>query len=226
MPKKTSVKKAVQILSLEPVYQLWGWILLVWSLYRYFFRFPEWTDELVLKPLIFVGPVLWYLYKKEKRKIDSIGITKRNFFKAFYIGIAFGIVFALEGIFANIFKNGKFTVMPIQALKDYGLFTLFILSFATSITEEILNRGFLFGRIWEFKKNLAYAVLISTLLFVLLHVPALVTTLKFTGIDLVIFFFTNFILSMTNCYLYYATDSLVAPILVHLFWNMTVALYL
>jgi membrane protease YdiL (CAAX protease family) len=49
---------------------------------------------------------------------------------------------------------------------------------------------------------------------------------KLQGVTLVIFFLTDFILAAANSMLFATTGSLVAPILVHLFWNMTVALYL
>ncbi len=103
---------------------------------------------------------------------------------------------------------------------------LILLSLATAFSEELLSRGFIFNRIHEKTKNLPYASFISTLLFVLLHVPILVTTLKFQGVTLILFFATDFILGMANSLLFYNTGSLVAPILVHIFWNMTVALYL
>ena len=212
--------------SLEPVYQLWGWILLTWSLYRYFFKLPEAVDEFVAKPLIFVLPVLWYVLKKEKRDLTTLGLTTKNLFTSLYVGLGFGFVFALEGIAANAIKYGKIQINPIAAFEQYGLVVLLILSVATAFSEELLNRGFLFGRILEKTKSLPYASLLSTVLFVLLHVPILVTTLKLQGMTLVLFFITDFILGMANSLLFFNTRSLLAPILVHVFWNMTVALYL
>lgn len=212
--------------SLEPVFQLWGWILLTWSLYRYFFKLPEAVDEFIAKPLVFVLPVLWYVLKKEKRNLVTLGMTTKNLFMSLYVGLGFGFVFALEGIAANAIKYGKIQINPIAAFEQYGLITLLILSVATAFSEELLNRGFLFGRILEKTKSLPYASLLSTVLFVLLHVPILVTSLKLQGMTLVLFFMTDFILGLANSLLYYNTRSLLAPILVHVFWNMTVALYL
>ncbi len=212
--------------SIESVYQLWGWILLAWSLYRYFVKFPEWADELMFKPLIFVAPVLWYVRKVEKRTLASLGLTRKNFFTGLYIGLGFGFVFALEGIAANAIKYGKIQINPIAAIEQYGLVVLLLLSAATAFSEEFLNRGFLFTRILDKTKSLPYASLLSTVLFVLLHVPILVTSLKLHGTVLVLFFVTDFVLGLANSLLFYNTGSLVAPILVHVFWNMTVALYL
>ncbi len=212
--------------TLEPVFQLWGWILLAWSLYRYFLKLPEWVDEFIAKPLVFVAPVLWYVLKKEKKRLESIGLTMKNFFPSLYTGIGLGFLFALEGIVANAIKYGHINIVPIAALQQYGLVTLLVLSVATAFSEEVLNRGFLFNRILEKKKSLPYAVFVSTLLFVLLHVPILVTSLKLQGMTLVLFFVTDIILGVATSMLFYRFRSLVAPILVHVFWNMTVALYL
>lgn len=216
----------VKHISLTPVFRLWAWILLFWSLYRYFVHLPEWADEFLIKPLVFVAPVLWYVIVKERRRLSSLGLTTKYLFTSIYIGLGFGFVFALEGLAANAIKYGKLTIAPIAAFGEYGLVVLLLLSLATAISEELLSRGFLFTRLYEKTKNLPYASILSTLMFVSLHVPILVTSLKLQGVTLVLFFVTNLVLGFANGLLMYNTGSLVAPILVHLFWNMTVALYL
>lgn len=212
--------------TLEPVYQVWGWVLLLWSLYRYFLKLPEWVDELIFKPLVFLGPALYYVRKIEKRTFGSVGLSTNNFFRSIYIGLGFGFVFAIEGIAANAVKYGSVNISPLQVVDQYGLIPLLVLSAATAFSEELLSRGFLFSRIYEKTKNMPYASLVSTILFVILHVPILVTSLKLQGMTLVLFFVTDFILGMANSLLYFHTGTLVAPILVHIFWNLTVALYL
>lgn len=223
---KGKVKQKAQQLGLSRVYQLWGWVLLIWSLYRYFLRLPEWVDEFIAKPLAFVAPVWWFVTRVEKRKLASLGLTGKNFFTSLYIGLGFGLVFALEGVAANAIKYGRLQINPIAAVGQYGLILILVLSLATAFSEELLSRGFLFSRILEKTKSLPYASFLSTVLFVLLHVPILVTALKLQGIVLVLFFVTDFVLGLANSLLFYNTGSLVAPILVHIFWNMTVALYL
>lgn len=222
MPAK---KVASPVSSLTSVYRLWAWVLLAWALYRYFTNFPEWLDEFIFKPIVFVGPVIWYVLKVEKQKLSSIGLTMRNFFTSIYIGLGFGVIFAIEGVVTHMVKYGKLDVTPIGAFQTYG-FYLIIISFATAFSEELISRGFVFNRIYEKTKNLPWAAVLSSFMFMGLHVPILLTTNKLTGMTLVLFFVTDFVLSLANSLLYYNTGSLVAPILVHVFWNMTVALYL
>lgn len=222
MANKT-VRKIVATLS--PM-QVWAFLALAWALYRYFFHFPEWADEFIFKPLVFVLPVMWFVRKIEKRPLSSLGITGKNLFPSLYIGLGFGFVFALEGLAANAIKYGSIQIRPIEALSQYGMGFLLLMSLATAFSEELLSRGFVLNRMLEKTKNLPYSSFISTALFVLLHVPILVTMHKLQGMTLVLYFATDAILGLANSLLFYNTSSLVAPILVHIFWNMTVALYL
>lgn len=210
----------------ESTYRVWGWIVLIWALYRYFVHLPEWADEFIFKPMVFVVPLFWYLKNREKRSVESIGITGKNLFSSIYIGLGFGFVFAIEGLMANAIKYGKLQILPIAAFEQYGLGMLLMLSAATAISEEVLSRGFVFSRLIEGKKGLMYAAFVSTLMFVVLHIPILAFSSKLQGTALLLFFVTDFVLGFANSLLLYNTGSLVAPILVHIFWNMTVALYL
>jgi membrane protease YdiL (CAAX protease family) len=210
----------------KTVIRMWAWILLAWGLYRYFIKLPEWTDEFFFKPLVFVVPVVWYVVKREKRTLESLGLTGKKFVNSLYIGFGFGMVFALEGVATNFIKNGTLAITPIAALAENGLIPLLIISLATAFSEEILNRGFIFKRLYEGTKNIVYSVGISACMFVFLHVPALVTSTHLTGPTLLLFIFTNVVIACINSLLFLSTGSLVAPILVHVFWNMTVALFL
>lgn len=208
------------------VYRFWAWQVLAWALYRYFLHLPEWVDELVAKPLVFVTPVLWYVLTREKRKLSDIGLTIANLPKSLLLGLGVGGAFVIEGIVMNIFKHGSLVITPTPTAAAIGIAPLFILTMATAFTEELLSRGFYFTRIYEGTKRLWYAAFMSTTLFVLFHIPILVTTLRFTGSTLIIFFWTTFIVGFVNSLLYDATKSLVAPLVVHIAWNMVVSLFL
>ncbi|MEK7533506.1 MAG: CPBP family intramembrane glutamic endopeptidase [Patescibacteria group bacterium] len=222
--KKITAASPVTIV--ESMYRVWGWIVLTWALYRYFFHLPEWADEFIFKPMVFVLPVLWYVKSREKATLASIGLTGKNLFTSIYIGLGFGFVFALEGLAANAIKYGKIEIVPIAAFEQYGMGMLILLSVATAFSEEVLSRGFVFSRLMKGNKGLMYSAFLSTLMFVVLHIPILAFGLKLQGVVLLLFFVTDFVLGFANALLLYNTGSLVAPILVHIFWNMTVALYL
>jgi len=220
-------EKPVGIFSahLEPIYQVWAWILLAWMLYRYFFKLPEWADEFIFKPIVFLGPVFWYVFKKEKKTPASIGLTWKKFFPSLYMGLGFGLIFAVEGVLTHVLKYGTTDFYQVSAFNKYG-YGLMIISLATAFSEETLTRGFLFNRLHIKTRKFFVSAVVGAMLFLCLHVPILVTSNKLQGMTLILFFATDIILSFANSMLFVMTGSIVSPVLVHLFWNMTVALYL
>jgi len=57
---------------------VWLVIFIVWSIYRFSFFFPEWIDELIIKPLVFLAPI-GYVLKKEKRTGQGSVLKKAIF---------------------------------------------------------------------------------------------------------------------------------------------------
>ena len=43
------------------LFLVYAFVLLAWWAYRYFTRFPEWADELIFKPLIWLTPMAIFL---------------------------------------------------------------------------------------------------------------------------------------------------------------------
>ena len=110
---------------IEPILRVWAWIAIVWMVYRYF-RFSEWTDEFVFKPLVLVAPVIWYVVKK-KRRLESIGLTLNNFYTSLYIGLGFGFI-CPRGTGCKRDEVWKIQIRPIGAFDQNGMVGLLVLS--------------------------------------------------------------------------------------------------
>lgn len=224
---------------MKEIIKVWFIVFILWTLYRILFKLPEAADELIAKPIIFI--LLPFALLKVKTIPGLAGYqsipglagyrlvpgfeNKKNIFEDILIGIASGFIFAFSAFIANRIKYGSFSFDPLLPLFGFWIFIYLALSLATSISEEILGRGFLFGEIKK-QKGVFKAAIISSFLMLVLHLPVLLLVLHLTGITLVVYLSTVFLLSIVNCYLYENRGSLVLPIFVHLFWNMTVALYL
>lgn len=213
----------------KQVFIVWFLIFIIWAIYRAYVIQPEWIDEFLVKPLVFAGPVLYLVLVREKKKLDELGLSAKpkDFMLDIYIGVVIGILFALEGIMANYVKNGKISFDPIMAaIGSGGIVSFLLINLSTSVWEEILGRGFLYKRLYQLSNNQMWASTFSSFLFLLLHIPILFTRLHLRGSSLIIYPISIMILSITNCYLFSMRKSLTLPILIHTFWNMTVALYL
>ncbi|MBI4990780.1 CPBP family intramembrane metalloprotease [Candidatus Gottesmanbacteria bacterium] len=211
------------------VYLVWFVIFLLWAFYRANFNLAEGVDEFLIKPLIFVLPVIFAVRFRERRRLSSLGIpaSPRDFFVDLYLGVVVGILFALEGLLANYLKYGKLSFGPVMALQiSGGVVPFLFVNLATSIWEEILGRGYLYQRLYEISKNQFGSAFTSGFLFLLLHIPIMFTRLHLTGISLLVYPVSILLLGITNSYILRWRGSLTLPILIHTFWNMTVALYL
>ena len=92
--------------------QLFCFLLVTWGFYRHIVKLPDYVEETVFKPLIWIVPVVWLVLVKEKRKLTSIGWTKDNLFTGIYLGLGLGTIFAVEGLVLNIIKYNGINFSP------------------------------------------------------------------------------------------------------------------
>src|SRR3989338_3431333 len=97
------------------VFLVWFGIFLVWSFYRANFFNPDWLDEFIIKPLVFILPVLIVNFFVERQGWAGIGLQMpfKSLLVDGYIGVVLGVLFAVEGMIANLVKYHAFTFTPI-----------------------------------------------------------------------------------------------------------------
>lgn len=205
---------------------LWAVILIAWAIYRTYFKLPEWFDEFIAKPVVFVLPVLVYIRSVEKKDIFSglyIDKNLKNFLKEFLISLGVGVVLLLTALFSIYLKTKNINL--ITNFPDFNQFGLIVLTaLATGITEEILSRGFVLKRLYEESKNTYSSAFFASILFFFLHVPILFASNKINGNLLLVFMATDLLLSMVTGLIMIQRRSLTVPILIHAFYNIILAL--
>jgi uncharacterized protein len=206
------------------VFIVWFLLFLFWSCYRFFFRFPEWFDEYLVKPLFWIGLVLFVVFSIEKRSLASIGLSGERLFRNIYIGLGIGTIFAIEGLVVNFIKYGRWSFIPSSSTYESFIFLL-ITSFVTGFVEELFSRGYLMSRLMEFLKSEVFANLISSILFVFIHIPIAVFVLHYSFLDLIIYLWTIFLLGLANGYIFARTKTIVAPTVSHALWNLSIVLF-
>jgi len=173
------------------------------------------VDELLIKPLLWLGPLAWL---GAKAVTFSPGDFRwREFSKDFLYGLGFCCLLVGEYALA-LTSQGK----GLTITRPPSLLTLFLTSLATGITEEIAFRGFLFRKIYAKTRHNLKANLLVSSLFLILHLPKVlfVNQASLTGVGE--FLLISGSLSLVNGYAFYTTKSLVAPITAHTFWNFLI----
>src|SRR5688572_3889862 len=97
MVAKTALVKNVTVYA--------TYLIIIWAFYRFLFQFPDEIEELVIKPIVWLLPLLHFI-KKEGFGISSLGFTFKNLFPAVYFSLGLGAVFVIEGLLTNYLKYG------------------------------------------------------------------------------------------------------------------------
>lgn len=215
-----------EVSTTQKALNLWAIILIVWSIYRANLKMPDWFDEFLAKPLIFILPVYYYITKIEKKNFfKEILIEKKQVIEDLLIGLGIGVIFVVSAVLGNFIKYKKLVLFSTPVSPQNILFLL-ILALATGISEEILSRGFVLKKLYDESKNILTSSFFASLLFFFLHVPILFTNIKITGGLLLLFMVTDISLSLVLSFIFLSRKSLVLPILVHAFYNLAITLFI
>jgi membrane protease YdiL (CAAX protease family) len=210
----------------QKVLNIWAIILIIWSIYRSSVKLPEWFDEFIAKPIIFILPVYYYISHIEKKNfIYNVGLKTKKIYSDILIGLVGGLLFYGTSVFTNYLRSGSLLLFN-KSIQWQSFLLIILTAFATAISEEILSRGFVFKRLYEESHNLLRSSFSASILFFLLHVPILFTNGKITGNFLLLVMVTDVLLSMINCALYVQRKSLVVPIFIHAFYNMSLLFFM
>jgi membrane protease YdiL (CAAX protease family) len=217
-----------QLSKTQKMLNVWAVVLILWSLYRTAnIAMPLWFDEFIAKPAVFILPVLWFIHKYEGTTIwEGLWLSKENIRSSLYYALGIGIFFAVTAAIGNISKYGHFSTNATLFSLSSSTFGMTIaITIATAISEEILSRGFVIKRLYEESKSVYGSAFLGSVLFLILHVPILFGDYKLSGPSIILLLSTNFILSFINSIVFIDRKNLLAPILIHAFYNIAILLY-
>lgn len=210
--------------SLKRIIGLYTFILVTWGLYRYLFKLPDEVEEIVLKPLLWIIPTI-ILVKRSKEKLSSLGWSTQNLFKSIYLGIGLGMVFAVEGFLANNLKYGGTELIAVSLNTPLLLWTSLLVSLVTAVSEETVFRGYIFSRLWQLTKNEFLANIISSIGWSLIHFPLTIFVLHYSPSQMLAYFILTFIFGSASSLIFARTGTIVAPVLLHVFWSWPINLF-
>jgi membrane protease YdiL (CAAX protease family) len=214
MSKKEAAIKHTTILA--------AYLLIVWGFYRLLFKLPEEIEELIIKPIIWLLPVI-YLVRKEGGNLSSVGITTKKLFPAIYFTLALGAVFAIEAVFINFVKYDGFEFAA--NIGEKALLTSLGISFVTAFSEEVSFRGYLFNRVWGALDNEWLANIITSVVWALVHVPIAIFVWKLSLTSALIYLFLTALFGVGSAFVFARTRNIFSSILLHILWQWPIILF-
>lgn len=211
-------KKRRGISHLEKALNIYGIVLIIWSLYRFYFKLtqPLWFDEFIAKPAIFILPV-WYFISRYERKSLAAGLHFHT--KSPVVDLIGGLL--IGSIF---FVISAFRSTGIQAAPQMILFFVAI-ALASSIAEEVVARGFVLNRLFDSNKNAILSSIYASILFFFLRVPILFLENRLEGSMLIQALAVNFVLSLVISLLFIYRRSLLFAVAIHFMYALSFYLF-
>ncbi len=200
----------------------------MWALYRWYFQtsLPLWMDEFITKPLVFILPIYLYIKHVEKKKfLHAVSLHRPLSKKSILTGVVIGIIFLVTGLISYYMKSQTLSMLTILSSLKIPLLMIILVSFATSISEEIVARGFVLKRLYEDSKNIYTSVIFTSILFFFMHIPILFTNENIVGPMLLQVMVTDLLFSFAESFLYLETKNLYLPILIHALYNISIYLF-
>lgn len=217
MPKpatKTSFVKNATIYS--------AYLIIVWAFYRFLFRFPDHIEELVIKPVVWLLPLIYYI-RKEGFGISSLGFTFKRLFPAIYLSIGLGAIFVLSAVVSNFLKYGSFNfganIGSTPLLASFGL------SFATAISEETAFRGYLFSRLLLATKNEWVSNILQTAVWTGIHVPIAFFVWDYSIYQGIIYLILTAMFGMGSAFIFSRTKNIWGSVFLHVLWEWPIILF-
>ena len=217
MPKPISKVEVIKEVTIYSTY-----LIIIWAFYRFLFQFPSDVEELFIKPVLWLVPIIYFLWK-EKSKISSIGLTFKNLFPSLYLSIGLGLVFVIEGLLTNYLKYKGFNfganIGPSPIWASLGL------SFVTAISEETSFRGFVFSRLAFALKNEWTANLAQTVIWTVIHIPIAFFVWGYTIPQGLVYLAITAIFGLGSAFIFARTGNVTGSIFLHVLWEWPIILF-
>lgn len=164
------------------------------------------TEASMLLSVLTPAVILLYF---ERRPFSDLGLTLKGHVRGLWYGLLVAMLLYLIG-FGLSLAMGEVEVTGFQ-FDPLNLLGTFVFCLLVALTEEIMMRGYILGRLLHTRMNKFLALFVSALLFALLHIfnpnVAFLPMLNLVIAGMLI----------GASYLY--TRNLCFPISLHLFWN-------
>lgn len=214
LPSKTSIIKDITIYA--------AYLIVIWAFYRFLFKFPDQVEELVIKPVLWLLPLFYFLHK-ERAGLASIGITLKNLFPSVYLSLGLGSVFVIEGLLSNYLKYGHLNFGA--NIGSFPLMSSLGLSFATAFSEETAFRGYIYSRLATVLKGQWTANIIQTILWTAIHVPIAFFIWEYTLTQGIVYLSITAIFGLGSAFIFSRTKNIFGSILLHVLWEWPIILF-
>ncbi len=205
-------KNKTTLIDLLKVYAV---IFLLWTLYRIFVHFPELVDEAIVKPLLWIVPVI-FMGK------NSLGLIVKSFKTTRSYNILFGLFIGILYFCLYTFLFSLRQGLPHLNPDHFSLFGMGIQAFiavCTGIVEELVFRRYFLGQCISVLNDRVISNIFVSILFALIHLPIIIFSYHYGIAEAVSYLSILTLSSFIYGLVYLHKKSVIASASTHAIWN-------
>lgn len=196
-------------------------LFVLWGVFRLLIRLPAAIEEAILKPLVFVGSVLWAERPKHAVRFFRSVWGHGSAWKGVAIGLAGGLGYVAFFVATATAVFGGITMGSSLATE---LWVSFVAStMFTALWDEWIFTGYFLGELQKMLRGSWTARFLTSVLFALTYLPILLFWYRFTGATLLYQLFLLSALGVGSMLLMASARTLWAPITARALWGIAVA---
>lgn len=221
MPQDKTQRPKRVVSQTQKAFNVWGIVLALWAFYRSSIGANSSIefDEFVLKPILFMVPVLYYVLKIEhKTLLHGLWLTSGKIMKDIQVALLIALPLYALYVVTLIASPGKISL-------DKMLVT-FALALAMSLSEETLSRGFVARHIWDETHSWFKTIFQASLLHMFLRIPRIMTTPQIFGDKFVLFVTADILLSFVVTGVFLWRKSLLSAVIVRTIYTFVLMSFL
>ncbi len=201
------IQKHLSFLTpLLATYLLWTmWCIVMW-------KYPSLADKdnllrALMRIFVVLLPALYYAKKMyPKNTWEFLGLKNNK------KGLQWGLI--ASAIMLTLYAVYYFIYLKME----YSLPTSFVawinIIIFSPLAEEILFRAIVFQELNK-KINVWWAAIISSLFFVMIHLPSMILLDNYTSVEMIYYCGSLFVYGVLFAFLFYKSKSLLGPLLPH-----------
>jgi len=209
--------------TLTKLLAIYGGVFIVWTCIRLFTHASVLLEETLIKGAVFSVPLLLFPVFN-KGKAMPLGISGDNFFNSVYAGIILGLVLGLAGQAGNLVRHHSI-IFSANSLTSANIGAFLILSLVTAFWEQLLFAGYFLPFTARIFSSELLQVSITGSLFSLIHLPALMLVKNSSFAQIYLSLILLFTLGVSCAILRLRQKNLIAPIMAHALWGVTIFMF-
>jgi membrane protease YdiL (CAAX protease family) len=189
-------------------------LFLLWTGYRLIFSLPEWVDEFIAKPLVWISPLA--IFQKTYIKQFIVSFKKRIVQSAAF-GLAMGALYF--AIFTMLTRFASPPTINPDKFDALQLILQALIALSTGLIEEVVFRGYILEKSLTIFHDRLIANSFSTLLFTLIHLPIILLVYRYAVPQMISYLAILYISGFVYGLVYLKNKSLTASTMTHAVWN-------